>query len=951
MIKYAKASILEVRRSPERVSEIDGTSFSKLALASPKVTEDGFLYVKVRAISSRVNKNNDGWPSEELAKAYKTFEGRPIFVDHNNDNPDRTRGVIVSSQLHVDDEKTATLDPYYSKAPDNHKPPTWIELLLEVDANSFPKLADAIVNKDIDAVSMGANIDESLCSVCENKAKNPAEYCDHINNKGIEFEIVSSDGERSRKLAYEDCYGINFFEISFVFDPADETALIHGVGDHTSKTSSGGVFDQDDLNDDPDEFNRVPEVEENPEQNQKPSEEESVISWRLEQLEKVGFPPGIASQLATMTSIDWHLLARMLGQGATPEQVEQIVSHLSEKYAEEQRHDELAIPGDFESDLDRHLVDYEGPGPDGSGRPLHGPDAKAIQDLIPGVQVTGYTETPFINDMHNLMGIDDPMNIDPYDSANRRKALFETQPKQTLPIHQLIFTQPNINWPAVQHLASDPSADPGNPYVVHHETGHYVMDGHHRTVADWLRGLREVPAHVLDLRTQAVPHDEVDKLQPPVSKRAGTTLGTLASLDYELEDEAEILKQADSVGGGGEFPLNDQSERTINYTPQSELETAPEEVDTLRADVRCPQCSSEMETDKTTGLDVCPECNYATPPDGFDNPDLSLHEKLDQRVDPATEGLAKLPDEQPAPVEQATDPNAAPPGAAQQSPITPVNPVNAISRNDSETVMSDMKFTVTHKYVESASSDNKVIITDESKKGTDEPEGTQIVSDQLKPVETHRALIDAVAAAIADGQFDHVLNKEAEMKKETDREVIKRVEEDGSGVKRTEEIVKEYGPMGDAENGGEEVVEGEESAAGDEVPAESESDDTSGGWGGDESSTPESETTTETPTDDDEDKPKWSSEQRLFAALKLAKLASEIGLITSADELLFVSEMEDETMEQIEARMDTLSRVKEAGLAKKPRALVARRASFPTFPKAAASSQVDDDTPFEAVFL
>jgi hypothetical protein len=47
-------------------------------------------------------------------------------------------------------------------------PPTWIQLMLEVDAKSFPRLAKDIVSGKIDSVSMGANIDKSkmfcLCS-------------------------------------------------------------------------------------------------------------------------------------------------------------------------------------------------------------------------------------------------------------------------------------------------------------------------------------------------------------------------------------------------------------------------------------------------------------------------------------------------------------------------------------------------------------------------------------------------------------------------------------------------------------------------------------------------------------------------------------------------------------------------------------------------------------------
>jgi len=250
MIKYAKVEeILEVKMASERMPYdldfVPGDGFNRLAaLGDAKETEDGFLYVRCRAISSRVNKNNDGWPSEELAKSYKTFIGRPIFVDHNNDDPSRARGVIVDSRLHVEeDDRTSAFDPYYASAPDNHRPPTWIELLLEVDAKTFPKLAQAVRNGQIDAVSMGANIETSVCSVCSHSAKNPLEYCDHVSNKGAEFEVTSANGEKMMKRSYEDCHDITFFEISFVFDPADPTALISERSDNKlSKVAEDGTI-------------------------------------------------------------------------------------------------------------------------------------------------------------------------------------------------------------------------------------------------------------------------------------------------------------------------------------------------------------------------------------------------------------------------------------------------------------------------------------------------------------------------------------------------------------------------------------------------------------------------------------------------------------------------------------------------------------------------------------
>jgi len=228
--KFAKAEILDVRTSRERH---ENASLQRFAAIGEKDTdfrlEDGYIYTKVRAISSRVNKNNDGWPASELAKAYSTFIGKPIFVDHNNSDPSRARGVVVDARLHVESDlqKASALDPYYATAPDNHKPPTWIELLLETDARQFPRLAAAIISGDIDSVSMGANVERTQCNICNNWATSVNEYCNHIKSKGASFDFFeSSTGDRTSRKSYEDCYDIHFFEISYVFDPADSTALV-----------------------------------------------------------------------------------------------------------------------------------------------------------------------------------------------------------------------------------------------------------------------------------------------------------------------------------------------------------------------------------------------------------------------------------------------------------------------------------------------------------------------------------------------------------------------------------------------------------------------------------------------------------------------------------------------------------------------------------------------------
>ena len=179
----------------------------------------GFLYIRSRAISSRCNDNFDEFPAEEIKKAYKTFIGKPVFVNHHNENHRRARGVIIDAVLHED------------TGPDG-RPDTWSEVLMEVDAIQFPKLADAIQKGHIDRTSMGTDVQYSICSACGNKATSPAEYCAHIpRQKGQRlYKADPKTGSKEGILIREICYGLSFFENSLlVEEPADPTAFFTGV--------------------------------------------------------------------------------------------------------------------------------------------------------------------------------------------------------------------------------------------------------------------------------------------------------------------------------------------------------------------------------------------------------------------------------------------------------------------------------------------------------------------------------------------------------------------------------------------------------------------------------------------------------------------------------------------------------------------------------------------------
>lgn len=192
----------------------------------------GYLYVKSRAISSRTNDNYDEFPAEEIEKGYQTFVGKPVFVNHVNDNHRRARGVIIDAALHKDSLSDGS-------------PDTWVEVLMEIDAVRFPKLAKAILDKRIDRTSMGVDVERSQCSACGNWATSPVEYCVHIPKmKGKKMRKRGEDGTLTDHLIRETCYGLSFFENSVLVEPpADPTAHFLGVDDSgvkkaASKTAS-----------------------------------------------------------------------------------------------------------------------------------------------------------------------------------------------------------------------------------------------------------------------------------------------------------------------------------------------------------------------------------------------------------------------------------------------------------------------------------------------------------------------------------------------------------------------------------------------------------------------------------------------------------------------------------------------------------------------------------------
>lgn len=225
--RYATATVVGAEIARRDAFGLVKTSHRAVFDYEPR---EGFLYVRSRMISSRCNDNHDEFPAEEIRKAWKTAVGKPVFVNHANEDHRRMRGVIVDAALHED------------VLPDG-KPDVWIEALHEIDARRFPKLAQAILEGRVNRTSMGTDVGFSVCSACGNKASTPAEYCDHIPRmKGKILYRHTASGEREGHLIREICYKLGFFENSFlVEDPADPTAVVTGIDDRGLKSTASLV--------------------------------------------------------------------------------------------------------------------------------------------------------------------------------------------------------------------------------------------------------------------------------------------------------------------------------------------------------------------------------------------------------------------------------------------------------------------------------------------------------------------------------------------------------------------------------------------------------------------------------------------------------------------------------------------------------------------------------------
>jgi hypothetical protein len=158
------------------------------------------------------NRNGDGFPERPymenasppwipedatLIKTYKSFETHAKnYRHHANKDPNKSVGRVIRA---VWNDRM-------------HR----VELIVELDNAAAPDLAERIEAGEFPPVSMGARVPYDLCNVCGNKAPRRADYCEHA-----QFQMHQPIG--GKIMCVLNPYA-KFFDISWVFRPADRTA-------------------------------------------------------------------------------------------------------------------------------------------------------------------------------------------------------------------------------------------------------------------------------------------------------------------------------------------------------------------------------------------------------------------------------------------------------------------------------------------------------------------------------------------------------------------------------------------------------------------------------------------------------------------------------------------------------------------------------------------------------
>lgn len=177
-----------------------------------------YILVPIPAFNSEMpNTNGDSVSLPELLRfdpqqgqqAFKTFRGKPTYIEHDNQDYSKAAGVILDVFLRP--IRGFGNGRYYK-----------VVELLAYDRTKYPRLADSILAGENNAYSVGFYYSAYTCSICGRRVGKDTVMgpCEHTHLKKPTYRVPQNG-----RLAYRMCHNITGFETSSVVNPAFAIAV------------------------------------------------------------------------------------------------------------------------------------------------------------------------------------------------------------------------------------------------------------------------------------------------------------------------------------------------------------------------------------------------------------------------------------------------------------------------------------------------------------------------------------------------------------------------------------------------------------------------------------------------------------------------------------------------------------------------------------------------------
>lgn len=160
-----------------------------------------------------INNNHDAWERKLLLACFKTFVGAENYVEHIQ-IPAMSRGKIIDAAARDIGDSV------------------YVDILVATDRKHKP-LVEAITSGKLGTLSMGCQVQFTICTKCGNVAYDETQLCPHIRyQKGAEFYDELGNKRRIAELCghlNSEPGSVKFIEASWVANPAFTGAVLRSI--------------------------------------------------------------------------------------------------------------------------------------------------------------------------------------------------------------------------------------------------------------------------------------------------------------------------------------------------------------------------------------------------------------------------------------------------------------------------------------------------------------------------------------------------------------------------------------------------------------------------------------------------------------------------------------------------------------------------------------------------